>query len=58
MNAIKDNAIALIQSLPDDTSLEDIIEALCFRLSVEEGLADAEAGRFVSQEEIERRFSL
>ena len=55
---IKESAIALIKSLPDDISLEDIIETLCFKLSVEEGLADAEAGKFVAQEEIERKFNL
>jgi len=47
----------MIQGLPDDASLEDIQYHLYVLQKVERGLQDAEAGRVVSQEEMEKRFS-
>jgi predicted transcriptional regulator len=55
MNAVKDEAIRLIQSLPDDCSIEEIQYHLYVIQKVEKGLADVEQGRIVSQEEAERR---
>jgi len=55
MSAIKDGVIRLIQSLPDDCSIEDIQHHLCVQQKVEHGLAAIEAGQFVSQEEAEWR---
>ena len=57
MSAIKDEAIRLIQSLPDDCSIEDIQYHLYVQQKVEHGLAAIEAGQFVSQEEAERRIA-
>jgi len=54
----KSTALKAIQALPDDSSLEDIIESLCFVLDVEEGLRDADAGRFVSDEDIALKYHL
>ena len=55
MSLVKDQAIRLIQSLPDDCSIEDIQYHLYVQQKVEHGLAATEAGQFVSQEEAERR---
>jgi predicted transcriptional regulator len=55
MSAIKEEAIRLIQSLPEDCSIEDIQYHLYVRQKVENGLAAVESGRFVSQEDSERR---
>lgn len=55
MSAVKDEAIRLIQSLPDDCSFEDIQYHLHVIQKVEQGLADIDAGRTISQEEAERR---
>jgi predicted transcriptional regulator len=55
MNAVKDEAIRLIQSLPDDCSLEEIQYHLYVIQKVEKGLADIDEGRTVSQEEAERK---
>jgi predicted transcriptional regulator len=52
----KERAIDSIRSLPDDASLEDVIERLAFIQAVEEGLRQSEAGRVVPHEEIERQF--
>lgn len=55
MNAVKDEIVRLIQSLPDDCTIEEIQYHLYVRQKVERGLAAAEAGRTVSQAEAEQR---
>jgi hypothetical protein len=55
MNAVKEEAIRLIQSLPDDCSFEEIQYHLDVIQKVEQGLAAIDEERVVSQEEAERR---
>jgi len=55
MSAVKEEAIRLIQSLPDDCSLEEIQYHLYVIQKVEKGLAAIGEGQIVSQEEAERR---
>ena len=55
MSLVKDEAIKLIRSLPDDCTIEDIQYHLAVRRKVERGLAAVEEGRVVSQDEAERR---
>ena len=55
MSLAKAEAIKLIESLPDDCTLEDIQYHLYIRQKIERGLAAIDAGRVVSQEEAERR---
>jgi hypothetical protein len=43
----------LLDRLPDDCSLEDILYHLYVVQEIERGLADAEAGRVISHEEVE-----
>jgi len=57
MNAVKEEAIRLIQSLPDDCSFEEIQYHLYVIQKVERGLAAIDEERVVSQEEAERRVS-
>ena len=52
---IKEEAIELIRSLPDDCTLEDIQYHLYVREKVEHGLRAIEEGRVVSQEEAEKK---
>ena len=55
MSKIKDQAVELIKSLPDDCTLEDIQYHLYVREKVERGMQAIDEGRTVSQEEAERR---
>ena len=55
IGAVKDEVVRLIQSLPDDCTIEEIQYHLYVRQKVERGLAAAEAGLTVSQEDAERR---
>jgi len=47
----------ILEELPDDVTLEDIQYHIYVRQKIERGLADIEAGRVVSHEEVERRMA-
>jgi len=55
MSAIKEQLIRVIQDQPDDSSAEEILKELAFAAMVERGLADSDAGRTISNEEMARR---
>jgi predicted transcriptional regulator len=58
----KEAVRALLERLPDDCSLEEILYHLYVVQQVEAGLADAEAGRLIPhekvQKELERKWRL
>jgi predicted transcriptional regulator len=54
----KQRILEAVQRLPADASFEDVMERLYFIYKVEQGLADVEAGRVVSHDEVKRRFGL
>lgn len=53
----KEVMIRTIRELPDDSSYEEILRELAFARMVERGLADSEAGRTISHEEMGRRIA-
>jgi predicted transcriptional regulator len=55
MSVIKDEIVRLVQSLPDDCTIEEIQYHLYVREKVERGLAAIDAGQTVAQDEAERR---
>ena len=55
---VKEAAHQLIDQLPDEVSWDELAYQIEIRASIERGLADAEAGRLISQEEIERHFNI
>jgi predicted transcriptional regulator len=55
MSAVKEKAMQVIQSLPDDCTMEDIQYHLYVRDKVERGLQAIVDGRIVPQEDAERR---
>ena len=57
MQSLKQNAIKLIEQLPDDSSFEDIMEKLLFLQKVEEGLEDIRHGRVTTHEEVKKRLA-
>jgi predicted transcriptional regulator len=52
----KQRALEAIEALPDDATLDDAIERLCFLAKLEEGLRQSEAGQVVSHDEVAKRF--
>ena len=55
MGPAKAQLIQLIQDQPDDSSREEILRELAFAAMVERGIADSDAGRTISNEEMARR---
>jgi len=55
MSTAKEDLTRLIQDQPDDSSSEEIVRELAFHVMVERGLADSDAQRVISNEEMARR---
>jgi hypothetical protein len=55
MSAVKEQAIKIIESLPEDCSLEDIQYHLYVREKVERGIKAIDEGQTISQEEAEKK---
>lgn len=55
MSTAKEYLTRLIEEQPEDSSPEEIVRELAFHVMVERGLADSEAKRTISNEEMARR---
>ena len=55
MSEAKEELHGLIQRQPDDSTLEEIAREIIFYITVKRGLADSDAGRVISDEEMGRR---
>ena len=55
MNNAKDEVRKLLDRMPENATYEDIQYHIYVRQKIEQGIEDAEAGRVLSQEEVERR---
>jgi hypothetical protein len=55
MGETKAQLIRVIEDQPDDSSHEEILRELAFAVMVERGVADSDAGRTISNEEMRRR---
>jgi predicted transcriptional regulator len=53
---MREKAIEMIQQLPPEASVEEMMEKLYFLSKVERGLRQIDAGQVVSHEEAKRRF--
>jgi len=57
MAGIKQQVIQIIQSLPDNVTLYDIMAELYFKLQVDAGLKELDEGKGIPHEEVEKRMS-
>jgi predicted transcriptional regulator len=55
MASAKEQMKAIIEEQPDDSSYDEILRELAFARMVERGLADSDARRTISHEEMGRR---
>ena len=58
MSTAKDELIQLVEAQPENSSREEIVRELLFHLMVQQGLADADAGRVITDAEMGRRIRL
>lgn len=54
---IKEQAKALIDSLPDDATWEDLMSEIYFKKNVDKGLQDLEDGKTLTHNEAKERLS-
>jgi len=57
MAPLKQQVIRIIQALPDEATLDDIMAELYFKLQVDAGLGELNEGKGIPHEEVERRVS-
>lgn len=55
MSSDKDRILKILNDQPDDSSYDEILRELAFAQMVEKGLADSDAGRTISHEELGHR---
>jgi len=55
MSTAKEELTLLIQGQPEDSSREEIVRELAFHVMVERGLADSDAKRTISNEQMGQR---
>ena len=53
---IREEAEKLIRNLSDDATWDDLMYQIYVRQKIDQGIKDADEGRLVSQEEVERLF--
>ena len=55
MSAVKEHIKQLINSLPEDSSYEDILREVAFARMVENGLSDSKDNQVISNNDMEHR---
>ncbi len=53
----KDEVIKMIEELPNNVTLEDIIKELSVKAKIEKGLDQLNNGKYYSHEEVKEKFS-
>ena len=57
MAGIKAQVVHMIESLPEDVTVDEIMAELYFRLQVDAGITELNEGKGIPHEEVERRMS-
>lgn len=57
MTGVKQQVIQMIQSLPGNVTINDIMADLYFKLQVAAGLKELDEVKIISHEEVEKRMS-
>ncbi len=57
MSAVSDEVATVLKHLPKDSTLEDVQYGLYVLEKIKNGLADVEAGRTLTQIEVEQRLA-
>jgi predicted transcriptional regulator len=55
MATAKEELKGLLEEQPEDSSTEELVRELAFHVMIQRGLADSDAGRTISNEEMGRR---
>jgi predicted transcriptional regulator len=53
----REAVLALVQQMPDDATALEILKELQWRLAIDEGLRELDAGQGIDHEQVKRRLS-
>ncbi len=53
----REKVLEVLRRMPEDATLDEIIERLCFVAKVERGLAEADKEQTIPHEEVKRGFA-
>ena len=56
--SIREEAKRLVEGLPEDSTWDDLMHEIYVRQTIEDGLADSEAGRTMSVAEVRAQFGV
>ncbi len=57
MGKIKEQVIQMIQTLPDEVTVDEVMAELYFKLQVDAGLRELDEGQGIPHEKVEERIS-
>ncbi len=57
MAGVKEQVIKIVQSLPEDVTIDDVMAELYFKLQVDAGLKELDEGKGIPHEEVEKRMA-
>jgi predicted transcriptional regulator len=57
MESAKDQVQEILETLPEDASLEDIQYHIYVRQKIQQGMDDVEAGRVITHDEVQQRLA-
>lgn len=55
---MKELVLEVTKKMPDDASLEEIVDAIIVEISIKKGLTDFKNGRYTSQEDLLKEIDL
>lgn len=55
---LKEEARKIVESLPEDSTWDDLMQQIYVRQAIEAGLADSRAGRTTDVRDVRRKFGL
>ncbi len=56
MSIVREEAKKILNNLPDEASWDDVMYEMYVRKKIDEGVKSAEEGKFISHEEVKKRF--
>jgi predicted transcriptional regulator len=54
---LKEQVIRMVEDLPEDATIDDVMAELYFKLQVDAGLKELDEGKGIPHEEIEKRMA-
>ena len=57
MTPVKEQVLTMVERLPDDASLDDIMAEIYFKAQVDAGLRELDDGKGIPHAEVEKRMS-